>query len=94
MTLSTRGLAWSMGLLWGGAMLLVGVSNLIFPAYGVQFLEWAASFYPGYHGPAGFGSVLTATMYGLVDGAIGGWLLAWLYNTFAGTGETAAGAEA
>lgn len=83
MTLSTRGLAWSMGLLWGGVMLVVGVANLVFSGYGVGFLEWAASFYPGYGGPAGFGSVVVVTLYGLVDGAVGGWLLAWLYNRFA-----------
>lgn len=90
MQLSVKGLAWSMGLLWGGAMLLVGLFNLTFPSYGVAFLEWAASFYPGYHGAAGFGSVVVGTLYGLVDGAVGGALLAWLYNIFAG-GERESG---
>lgn len=89
MTLSTRALAWTMALLWGGAILLVGILNLLFSGYGVAFLEWAASFYPGYAGPGGFGSVVVATLYGLVDGAICGWLLAWLYNLFAGAGEAA-----
>lgn len=87
MTLSTKGLAWAMALLWGGAVLAVGLLNLVFPGYGVAFLDWIASFYPGYHGPGGFGSVVWATLYGLVDGAIAGWLLAWLYNAFAGGGE-------
>lgn len=84
MKLSVKGLAWAMGLLWGALVLLVGVLNLVFPGYGAVFLEWMASFYPGYHGPAGMGSVVVATLYGLVDGAIFGWLLAWLYNAFAG----------
>lgn len=84
MTLSTKGLAWAMGLLWGSALLLVSLSNLIFPGYGAAFLEWNASFYPGYHGPGSFGSILVVTLYGLVDGTIFGWLLAWLYNFFAG----------
>ena len=94
MKLDTRALAWTMALLWGGAMLLVGISNLLVPTYGAAFLEWAASFYPGYHGPGGFGSVLVVTLYGLVDGAICGWLLAWLYNLFAadGGGATPTGA--
>lgn len=93
MTLSTRGLAWAVGLLWGGTMLVVGVANLVFPSYGAEFLEWTASLYPGYDGPGGFGSVVMATLYGLVDGAIAGWLLAWLYNAFAGraTGSGSAG---
>ncbi len=84
MRLGTRGLTAAMGLLWGGVILLVGVLNLLYPSYGVAFLEWTASIYPGYHGPAGFVSVLVATLYGLVDGAIGGFVLAWLYNAFAG----------
>lgn len=93
MRLSTRALAWAIGLLWAGTMLFVGVLNLVFPSYGVAFLDWSASFYPGYEGPAGFGSVLMATLYGLVDGAICGWLLAWLYNLFAGGGEAASVSE-
>lgn len=86
MTLSLKGLTWALGILWGGAMLLTGLANLVFPGYAVAFLEWAASFYPGYHGPGGFGSVLVVTLYGLVDGAVGGLILAWLYNRFAGRG--------
>lgn len=31
----------------------------------------------------GFGSVVVVTLYALVDGAVGGFLLAWLYNRFA-----------
>lgn len=84
MTLDRKALAWTVGLLWGGAVFVVALFNLIFPSYGVAFLEWSASIYPGYHGPAGIGSVFTATMYGLVDGIVCGWLLAWLYNAFAG----------
>lgn len=93
MTLSTKALAWAAGLLWGAAMLLIGLANLAFPGYGAGFLEWAASFYPGYHGPDGFGSVVVVTLYGLVDGAIFGLLLAWLYNVFAarGGGASASG---
>lgn len=92
MKLDARALAWSTGLLWGGAMLLCSLANLIFPGYATAFLEWTASVYPGYDGPAGLGSVVMVTLYGLVDGAIGGYVLAWLYNTFAagGRGEAVA----
>lgn len=86
MTLSARALAWAAGLLWGAAMLVTGLANLVFPGYGAAFLEWAASFYPGYHGPGGLGSVVVVTLYGLVDGAVFGFLLAWLYNVFAARG--------
>jgi hypothetical protein len=65
-------------------MLVVGIANLVFPAYGVAFLELMASLYPGYHGPAGVGSVIIAALYGAVDGAVCGAILAWLYNRAAG----------
>ena len=70
--------------LWGLAVLLVGLLNLASPAYGVAFLQGIASVYPGYHATATLGSVLTGTGYALLDGAIGGWLFAWLYNRLAG----------
>ena len=86
MPLDVKGLTWSMGLLWGGLMLLCGLANLVFPGYAAAFLELAASVYPGYGGPAGIGSVVLVTLYGLVDGAIFGLLTAWLYNRFTGAG--------
>lgn len=92
MTLSVKGLTWATGLLWGGMMLFCGLLNLAFPGYAAALLDWAASFYPGYDGPGGFGSVLVVTMYGAVDGAIAGFLLAWLYNHFAGDGGQEVGA--
>lgn len=70
------------GLIWGGAMLLAGLANVIWPAYGHAFLQFAESIYPGYH-PGGIPSVIIGTVYGLVDGAIGGALFAWIYNFLA-----------
>lgn len=83
MRLDVKALATAAALLWGGAVLLVGLCNLAWAPYGQAFLEWTASFYPGYDGPAGFGSVLVATMYALVDGAVCGALLGWIYNAVA-----------
>ena len=76
-------LALAVGLYWGGAILIVGVSNLIWPGYGSAFLQLAASIYPGYKADATFGQVIVGTLYGLVDGAIGGAIFAWLYNWLA-----------
>jgi hypothetical protein len=73
-------LALTVGLFWGGSILLVGVANLIWPGYGQMFLQLAASIYPGYRGGASFGQVIIGTLYGLVDGAIGGAIFAWLHN--------------
>jgi hypothetical protein len=43
-----------------------------------------SSIYPGYE-VGGFGSVVVGAGYGLVDGAIAGLILAWLYNAAAGS---------
>jgi hypothetical protein len=86
MTLNIRALAIVGAILCGGAFFLVGLANLIFSGYGGAFLELGASVYPGYHGPGGIGSVIVATMYAAVDGAVCGAILAWLYNFFAAGG--------
>ncbi len=83
MTLSVRSLALTTGALWAGAILLVGLINLASPAYGKAFLELCSSIYPGYHATPSFGGVLVGALYGLVDGAVGGALFAWLYNALA-----------
>lgn len=71
------------GLFWGIAIFLVAVANLIWPSYGRTVLDLAASIYPGYHPGAGVGSVVTGTLYAMVDGAIAGAVFGWLYNLLA-----------
>lgn len=83
MRLDVRALAIAGALLWGGAMLVVGLAHFVWPGYGGAFLELMASVYPGYHGPAGIGSVLVGTLYGAVDGGLAGLVLGWLYNRLA-----------
>ena len=68
------------GLVWGLAILFVASANLVWPSYGSIFLELIASIYPGFHPGRGVGSVVIATLYGLVDGAIGGAMVACVYN--------------
>ena len=80
MRFSVIPLALTLGLFWGAAILIVALANLIWPNYGRAFLDLAASLYPGYHPGSGLASVITVTLYGLVDGAVGGALFAWLYN--------------
>lgn len=67
-------------LLWGGSFFCVGIANLKWPGYGKAFLELASSIYPGYHALATLKSVLIGTAYALLDGAVGGALLAFIYN--------------
>ncbi|TDJ72402.1 MAG: hypothetical protein E2O38_04755 [Proteobacteria bacterium] len=83
MKLDIKGMAITLGLVWGAAVLLVGTANLIWPNYGQAFLELVASIYPGYTAGAGVGQLIVGTLYGLVDGAVGGAVIAWLYNLFA-----------
>lgn len=78
--LSVKALAFSVAVLWGGTVLIVGLINIAQPAYGSAFLQMASSIYPGYHALPTIGSVLVGSLYGVLDGAIGGALLAWLYN--------------
>jgi hypothetical protein len=84
MKLNVRALAFSAALIWGIlAMLLTGLANLIWPSYGREFLQVMASVYPGYHATRSLGQVIIGMLYGLADGAVGGAILAWLYNLFA-----------
>jgi len=84
MKLSVKALTISAGLLWGGAILCVGIANMIWPGYGIAFLDMVASVYPGYVHDGSIASIITGTLYGLVDGGVAGALLAWLYNLTAG----------
>jgi membrane protease YdiL (CAAX protease family) len=83
MRLSIKGLALASGILWGVAMLGMGLGNLIWSSYGQQFLQTMASAYPGYHATRSIAEVIVGTLYGFVDGFIAGAVLAWLYNQFA-----------
>jgi hypothetical protein len=83
MRLHVTAFALTAGLIWGAAILLVALANLIWPNYGQTFLELAASIYPGYLPGSGIGSAILGTLYGLADGAIAGALFAWIYNLLA-----------
>lgn len=83
MKFSTKGLALTSAILWGSAMLVMGVANLIWADYGQLFLQTMSSVYPGYHATRSIAEVIVGTLYGVVDGLIGGAVFAWLYNQFA-----------
>ena len=87
MRLQPKALAIAVGLLWGGCILLVGVAHEIWPGYGGTMLDLAASIYPGFH-PGGYGAVIVGSLYALLDGAVGGAVIAWLYNTASGSAGT------
>jgi hypothetical protein len=80
MRLNVTALSITVGLLWGGAILVVASAHSIWPSYGGAFLDLMGSIYSGYHPGPGIGSIITGTLYGVVDGAIGGAIFGWLYN--------------
>lgn len=84
MKLSLKAVAMTTGLLWAGYILLVGIVNLANPRYGVGFLTLLSSIYPGLHFMHQWENIVAGTVYGFVDGAIGGLLFAWIYDLFVG----------
>ena len=82
MRLSAKALAIVSAILWGGCILVVGLINLAAPGYGANFLHGISSVYPGFHASRTVLDVLVGTGYGIVDGAVGGYLFALLYNFF------------
>ena len=83
MRLNPKALALTCGLLWGATLFLLGCVNFQWPDFGSFFLLMLQSLYPGYRGGASVGSVLLGTVYGVLDGALGGLVVAWVYNFFA-----------
>lgn len=83
MRLSVRGLSITSGLLWGGAILCLGLIHLASPSYGSSFLAGVSSIYPGFHGARSVGDAFVGGGYALVDGGLGGLIFGWLYNLFA-----------
>ena len=83
MKLSIKALALSAAIIWGFALLIVGIVNIIVPGYAVDFLEVIGSIYPGYHPGTGISSVIIGSLYGVLDAGIGAAIFAWLYNFFA-----------
>lgn len=82
MKFEVKALALSCAILWGGAVFLVALANLVC-GYGQRFLEILASGYPGYHATRSIGELVLVTVYAFFDGLIGGAIFAWLYNRMA-----------
>ena len=83
MRLSPSALAVTGAILCGGYVMGgTGILNLIWPPYGEHFLITMSSVYPGYHATRTIGEVLVGACYGATDGAVGGFLLGWIYNFF------------
>ena len=89
MKLCPKSLAVAAGLVWGGGLFLLGVVSTINGSqeggyYAKDFLLAMASIYPGYGGVPGFGDAVIGGLYGFLDGAVVGGLLALVYNALLG----------
>lgn len=80
---STKAVTWAAAILGGLCMLIVGLINLADPSYGGEFLRMMSSIYPGADSARTIGKVLLGTVYGLVDGAISGFIFMMLYRMVA-----------
>ena len=87
MKLSIRATTLTMALLGAASMLLVGIVNMIMPIYGGNFLQMMSSVYPGFHDSRTWLSILIGTVYGLIDGAVAGWIFARVYDWIVGVTE-------
>jgi hypothetical protein len=88
MKMNIKAFALAVGGLWAACVLLLGLAHLVWPGYGVAFLDLVASLYPGFHPANGLGAVIVGTLYALVDGTVGGAVFAWLYNALGATART------
>lgn len=80
MKLDVQSIAFTTAILWGLAVFLTGLANIIWPSYAVACLQMIASLYPGYHADGSFVDLIVGTLYALVDGLVCGLIFAWLYN--------------
>ena len=92
MNISVKAFTLSSAILWGSAMLLVGLIHMVSPSYGVEFLRIMSSVYPGADTAPTMGRVLLGALYGVVDGAVAGACFSWLCSAFMGGGHGTHGA--
>lgn len=81
--MSLKAITLSSAIVWGLAMLLVGLIHMAAPSYGGDFLRLMSSVYPGVDTAPTLGRVLLGAVYGMVDGGIAGWLFGALYKAIA-----------
>ncbi len=67
-------------LLWGTTLLLTGLFAYSGSLFANDFLNIMMSIYPFYDPTSSFFGVLLGGLYGLIDGFVCGYVVAWLYN--------------
>jgi hypothetical protein len=77
--LNVKALAVGLGVSWGLAMLFVGWASIF--GWGTKVVEVTSSLYIGF-APSFLGGIIGA-IWGFFDGAIGGAIIAFVYNVVA-----------
>ncbi len=78
--LDVRALGFALGIVWGAAMLIMGLLNM-WLSWGGAFEEVMSTVYLGYK-PTLLGSIIGG-VWGFVDAGIAGLIIGWLYNKLA-----------
>ena len=79
--LNEKALAISLGFLWSLTILFLSIIAMMSETYLHNVIGFFSSIYLGYS--LSFTGILIGIVWAFIDAAIGGWLLAWLYNKLA-----------
>lgn len=80
MKISPVALGLTLGIMWGVSMCGITIIHAIFPGYGLEYFQLIGSIYPGISGSEPFVDLGLSAVYGVVDGFVFGFVIAWLYN--------------
>jgi hypothetical protein len=84
MRVNLKAITLSSAIVWGLAMLIVGLIHMAAHSYGGEFLRLMSSVYPGADTAPNIGRVLLGTVYGFVDGGVAGCIFGLLYDAIVG----------
>ena len=76
--LNAKALSLALGIMWSLGVLFLSITALISESYLHNFVEFLSSVYLGYS--LSLGGIVIGMVWGFLDAAIGGFLIAWLYN--------------
>lgn len=79
--INAKALALALGILWSLALLSVSIIALMSDHYLHNVSEFFSSVYLGY--TLSFSGILIGMLWAFIDAAVGGLVLAWLYNKLA-----------
>lgn len=76
--INTKALALTLGILWSLSLLAVSLIALVSTDYLHNITDFFSTLYLGYD--LSFTGIMTGMVWAFIDAAIGGLVVAWLYN--------------